>query len=626
MLRGGNAASGDAMLWPEGLAPAGSLTDIATIPGLSDLWAETLGDPRICIAILDGSVDQAHPSLRGANLRWIETLASDSATRGPNAEHGTHVASIIFGRHESAVKGIAPVCRGLIAPIFTDVVRGAPVPCSQVDLARALLRALEAGANVINVSGGRFSASGTSHPILADAVRACAQSGVLVVAAAGNQGCDCLHIPGALPSVLAVGAMDVRGQPLPSSNWGALYQSQGILAPGENILGAAPGGGTTAGSGTSFATAIVSGVAALFLSVQLKRGQKPDAFAVRAALVASALGCDSESTDSCRRLLAGRLDVRGAFSILSSGERAMTDPETEPVAPVTVAEPIAPSACGCGSGASGPQLVYALGQLGYDFGTEARRDAFIQNMDEPSAGVAANPNDPVQLLNYLEKNPWEAASLNWTLNLDGTAIYAVIAQGPFASEAYQRLRRFLSEQLAEGVERISIPGTLTGKVRLLNGHVVPVIMPEIRGMCSWTTAALLEQVVGGALPNRASAREKEDRVAREQALGEFLDRVYFEMRNLGVTSKDRAMNFAGTNAFNIEKVFESAIKEKLSLDLIEVERSPVCRPESDCWDVKLLFFFPERQVQTVRKVYRFTIDVSDVVPVTVGPVRSWFVR
>jgi PatG C-terminal len=66
--------------------------------------------------------------------------------------------------------------------------------------------------------------------------------------------------------------------------------------------------------------------------------------------------------------------------------------------------------------------------------------------------------------------------------------------------------------------------------------------------------------------------------------------------------------------------------EDMDLESIEVEHSPVCRPDSDCWDVKLHFFFPARQVQTVRKVYRFTVDVSDVVPVTVGPVRSWFVR
>jgi hypothetical protein len=42
--------------------------------------------------------------------------------------------------------------------------------------------------------------------------------------------------------------------------------------------------------------------------------------------------------------------------------------------------------------------------------------------------------------------------------------------------------------------------------------------------------------------------------------------------------------------------------------------------------VLLVFFFPERQIQTVRKVYRFTVDVADVVPVTVGPMRSWFIR
>ena len=64
----------------------------------------------------------------------------------------------------------------------------------------------------------------------------------------------------------------------------------------------------------------------------------------------------------------------------------------------------------------------------------------------------------------------------------------------------------------------------------------------------------------------------------------------------------------------------------MALYTIEVERSPICRPDSDCWHVKLFFFFPARQVQTVRKIYRFAVDVSDVVPVTVGPVISWFVR
>ena len=108
----------------------------------------------------------------------------------------------------------------------------------------------------------------------------------------------------------------------------------------------------------------------------------------------------------------------------------------------------------------------------------------------------------------------------------------------------------------------------------------------------------------------------------------FLDRVYHELRNLGIIPQERALNFAATNAFEIEKVFESALKdpERTELESIHVSRSPVCRPTSDCWDVELYFFFPERQVQTVRKVYRFTVDVSDVVPVTIGAMRSWFTR
>jgi hypothetical protein len=88
------------------------------------------------------------------------------------------------------------------------------------------------------------------------------------------------------------------------------------------------------------------------------------------------------------------------------------------------------------------------------------------------------------------------------------------------------------------------------------------------------------------------------------------------------------MNFSATNAFQIEKSYESVLKEKerMELDSISVTRSPICRPHSDCWDVDLTFFFPDRHVQTVRKIHRFAVDVSDVVPVTVGRARSWFAR
>jgi hypothetical protein len=88
----------------------------------------------------------------------------------------------------------------------------------------------------------------------------------------------------------------------------------------------------------------------------------------------------------------------------------------------------------------------------------------------------------------------------------------------------------------------------------------------------------------------------------------------------------RAINFAATNALNVERVFESALREEMELDTIEVERSPICPPGSDCWDVKLTFFHPRRVFEQARRAYRFTINVADVCPTMIGPVRSWFVR
>jgi cyanobactin maturation PatA/PatG family protease len=257
------------------LAAAPRTTGIAEMAGMKELWNETLGDPRLCIAVVDGPVDETHPSLASANLTRIAPAASHASAVGPAAQHGTHIASIIFGQHDGPIVGIAPSCRGLILPIFADGPDGSLAPCSQVDLARAILLATEHGAHVINISSGQFEPSGEAHPLLADAVRHCVNSNVLVVAAAGNEGCECLHVPGALPSVLVVGAMDADGVPLAFSNWGERYRTQGVLAPGENVTGASLDGGTVMNTGTSYATPIVAGVAALLLSLQIKQGYMP---------------------------------------------------------------------------------------------------------------------------------------------------------------------------------------------------------------------------------------------------------------------------------------------------------------------------------------------------------------
>lgn len=622
------------------------------LPGLEELWAETLGHPEVCVALLDGPVDVLHPSLRCARLEQHETLTPGTADDGMASQHGTQIASILFGRHDGPVKGLAPGCRGISLPIFGSGPSRSSRRCSQVDLARAIGRAMELGAAVINVSGGEFSPTGDAGPILEAAVRACGRQDVLLVAAAGNEGCRCLHVPAALNGVLAVGAMNDRGEALPLSNWGDLYRESGILAPGEAILVAGPGGGAVRRSGTSYAAAVVSGVAALLLSLQAKRGRRTSPGAVRDALLKSALGCDYQRVEDCRRLLAGRLNISGARSFIMQGSTTMLEASSTSetavapgagessatpaaassavsAAPTGAMQPgVQASGCGCTCGAK-PQLVYALGQLGYDLVSEARLDSLVQKMagqfgvSTPERVLAFDAN---RFLSYLDQNPWDAAAVEWTLNLDGTPIYAIRPEGAFAGETFSQLRRFLRERSTEGVERVSIPGKIVGKATLLMGQVVPIIVPDLRGMYSWTTSALVSAVVGPSPAAEAPAHEKHAHAQRHTGVRNFLDRVYHELRNLGAAPHDRAINFAASNAFEIEKVYESAIKEQMELESINVSPSPICRPGSDCWDVEVYFFYPERQVQTVRKVYRFAVDVSDIVPVTVGPMRSWFTR
>jgi hypothetical protein len=77
--------------------------------------------------------------------------------------------------------------------------------------------------------------------------------------------------------------------------------------------------------------------------------------------------------------------------------------------------------------------------------------------------------------------------------------------------------------------------------------------------------------------------------------------------------------------FQAGSIFREAVDGSLELDSIGVERSPICRPSGDCWDVRLTFFHPMKRIEQARLVYRFSVDVSDTVPVAIGNVRSWHV-
>jgi cyanobactin maturation PatA/PatG family protease len=291
---------------------------LSVLPDLQLLWNDSRGDPEIVIAVLDGPVDTSHPCFQGANLTRLETLVPGTPGGGPMTAHGTHIASLIFGQPGGPIAGIAPRCRGLIAPVFRD---DQGTRLSQLDLARAIEQAVQAGAHVINVSGGELAPEGQADSMLARAVRLSADNRVLVVAAAGNDGCECLHVPAALASVLAVGAMGADGKPLESSNWGEAYRSKGVLAPGQDIVGAVPGGGTAQFSGSSFATPIVSGVAALLLSADRQNGSEVDPLAVGEIILKSAQPCRPGDSAECDRYLAGTLNIPGAYALIQKGER-----------------------------------------------------------------------------------------------------------------------------------------------------------------------------------------------------------------------------------------------------------------------------------------------------------------
>jgi cyanobactin maturation PatA/PatG family protease len=218
--------------------------------------------------------------------------------------------------------------------------------------------------------------------------------------------------------------------------------------------------------------------------------------------------------------------------------------------------------------------------------------------------------------------------LIWTVNLELTPIYAVEAVGPYAAEINAILVDFLADanlpiSAAEFIERVSVPGVVAGRsVRLFSGQWVPVVEIDApRGLYGWQVNRLIAEAIA-ALDIKPKTEAAAVSAELTATLRTFIDRVYFEVRNLGRLSADRALNFAATNAFQAAQVFSETFTSSMRLDTIDVERSPYARPDSDAWDIKLKFFDPEN-TRRARTVFRFTIDVSDIMPVTIGEIRSW---
>jgi subtilisin family serine protease len=254
--------------------------------GMPLVWPSITDASASPIAILDTGVKQNHPDLAGQ--LWTNTgeipnngadddgngfaddmhgwhfyhvfdgqlslPRQDAAIDDPNG-HGTHVAGIIgaAGNNGVGVSGVAWHARVMVVRVLDQDTFG-----WESDIIQGLSYAVANGARVVNMSLGLSKPS----PLLADAIAQAQARGVLIVAAAGNNGGAMLY-PAAYPGVISVGASD---QTNARASFSSIGERLDLLAPGVGILSTWNGLPYFTRSGTSMATPQVTGVAALLVA------------------------------------------------------------------------------------------------------------------------------------------------------------------------------------------------------------------------------------------------------------------------------------------------------------------------------------------------------------------------
>ncbi len=321
--------------------------------GLPRAWDVTIGSPTGVVAVVDTGIRSDHPDLAGRLVAGFDFISDparandgdgidpdpfDPGDRPREPErgsfHGTHVAGTIAAATDN-LAGVAGVTwRTGVMPLRVLGIGGGSV----FDVAQAIRyaaglpnvagRVPDERVRVINLS---LTTSG-NDPILASAVAAAVERGVLVVAAAGNTGSDGFVSPAGFAGVLAVAATDRLGAPARYSSFGAGVD---LAAPGGDTRRDRDGDGLPDGilstlapgvldyglmQGTSMASAAVSGAAALLLGVP----GGASARLLREVLLASADDRGAPGRDD--RYGAGLLDADAAVRLLAG-----LPPSSEPI-------------------------------------------------------------------------------------------------------------------------------------------------------------------------------------------------------------------------------------------------------------------------------------------------------
>lgn len=254
----------------------------------------------VIIALIDTGVDAKHSDLTGAILPGYNTHhgpGNDSTGRTDLDGHGTNMAGIIAGRGHgsgSGILGIAPAAK--ILPISAPI-NGAS---SSTFMTEAVDFAIAHHAGVINMSFGTVGSD-----VMQDAIRKAQAADIVLVAAAGNRG-ESGEYPGKYPEVLTVGAYERNHKIAPYSITGPQVD---LTAPGDEIPTTGINStGYGIASGTSEATAVVSGAAALIRA----KYPKLDAAEVVRRLTATADDAGTPGRDDTFGY--GRLDILKALT------------------------------------------------------------------------------------------------------------------------------------------------------------------------------------------------------------------------------------------------------------------------------------------------------------------------
>jgi filamentous hemagglutinin family protein len=217
--------------------------------GLVDIHRQLKGS-NISIAVIDSQIDVKHPDLEGDIAEQFDAVGMPDQPHS----HGTGMAGAIASHRR--LMGIAPSARIYAIHAFSS--GAASSESTTFNILKGLEWAAEKGVRVINMSF-----AGPRDPSMERALRAAHDKGIVLIAAAGNAGPKSPPLyPGADPNVIAVTATDVNDKLFNGANRGKYIA---VAAPGVDILVPAPNNAYQVTTGTSVASAEVSGIAALLL-------------------------------------------------------------------------------------------------------------------------------------------------------------------------------------------------------------------------------------------------------------------------------------------------------------------------------------------------------------------------